>query len=65
MKNHAHPARLERAIEDLESTGLPIKPKGVQKGNHPYMRLTQYSSPSFFEKSIVFTHALQEGINIP
>lgn len=29
-KTHrAHPARLERAIEDLESTGLPIKPKGI------------------------------------
>lgn len=27
--NFAHLARLERAIEDLESTGLPIKPKGV------------------------------------
>lgn len=27
--NFAHPARFERAIEDLESTGLPIKPKGV------------------------------------
>lgn len=35
--NFAHPARLERAIEDLESTGLPIKPKGVcRKGFNLY-----------------------------
>ena len=32
MKNYeniAHSAGFEHAIEDLESTGLPIKPKGV------------------------------------